>query len=416
MDDLRGEIAALRARMRLLTLSGIGLITILVLSAGGADLVAKTLVESDAWTVKTKLVNGTLQSRLIVTTDADNARVRLDKANLQLALTQTVEPYLASSAEGSLWYDDANNKVRYSNGTAWVDVGSGTGGIAPQVCQGRLTLVSQDPVPTVATPETILTGSTLYFTPYTGNRVSLYIASSWQMYSFTELTLSLSGLIENKTADVFLYDNAGALALEHVAWTNDTTRAVALVVQDGVKVKSGATSRRFLGTIRTTAVAAQCQDDMKKRFVINAYNRVPRPGYLNPGYVNNTASNSYPLIAGATFVPLINSTDSKFEFINLGDYGIDYVCHGVLQNTLSGGGHIAVGEDSESSPATWCGSLNSAGIMTATCGRPYTPSEGYHYLQMLGRADNANGSFIADWYANGALNSRGTHLRVTIWG
>jgi hypothetical protein len=84
----------------------------------------------------------------------------------------------------------------------------------------------------------------------------------------------LSGLA-NTLYDIFLYDNSGTLALEAVAWTNDTTRATALVQQDGVYVKTGDTTRRYLGTIRTVA-AGQTEDSMTKRYVYNEANKVPR--------------------------------------------------------------------------------------------------------------------------------------------
>jgi hypothetical protein len=59
-----------------------------------------------------------------------------------------------------------------------------------------------------------------------------------------------------------------------VEWTNDTTRATALATQDGVLIKSGDTSRRYLGTFRTTVTTGQCEDSTTRRYVWNYYNRV----------------------------------------------------------------------------------------------------------------------------------------------
>ena len=60
-------------------------------------------------------------------------------------------------------------------------------------------------------------------------------------------------LTAGKIYDVFLWDNAGTLTLELSApWTNDTTRADALSAQNGRSVKTGATSRNWVGTIRAT--------------------------------------------------------------------------------------------------------------------------------------------------------------------
>jgi hypothetical protein len=75
---------------------------------------------------------------------------------------------------------------------------------------------------------------------------------------------------------VFVYANAGTPTLEATAWTNDTTRATALVAQNGVLVKSGATTRRYIGSFRTTTVSGQTEDSYAKRLVWNYYHRVPR--------------------------------------------------------------------------------------------------------------------------------------------
>lgn len=144
---------------------------------------------------------------------------------------------------------------------------------------GRLTLTTGVPVTT-----TDVTGATtIYYTPYLHNGIGLYDGTSWKLYSFSELSLALGTLTADKNYDVFLYDNAGTLTLELTAWTNDTTRATALVLQDGVWCKTGALTRRYLGTIRTTSTTTTedsgggtTTNVGGKRFVWNAYNRVPR--------------------------------------------------------------------------------------------------------------------------------------------
>ncbi|GIW81501.1 MAG: hypothetical protein KatS3mg105_3308 [Gemmatales bacterium] len=148
------------------------------------------------------------------------------------------------------------------------------GGLYAHVCEGRLTLTSGTPV----TTSDVTGATTIYFTPYNGNRIALYDGTKWKIYSFSELSLSLSSISANKNYDVFIYDNAGTLTLElSAAWTNDTTRADALTTQDGVKVKSGATTRRYLGTIRGSATAGQVNDKRDERGLANWYNAVTRP-------------------------------------------------------------------------------------------------------------------------------------------
>lgn len=184
--------------------------------------------------------------------------------------------------------------------------GGGSGGaVDNSICNGRLTLESGVPVST--TDQTAK--STLYFTPYKGNRIALYDGSAWSILTFSELSLDISGYTANKNYDIWAYNNSGAVALESTAWTNDTTRATPLATQDGVYVKSGAATRRYLGTIRITGTAGQCEDSVTKRFVWNYRNRVKRPFIkVDPNshvystnawrYVRNDSANKIELVIG----------------------------------------------------------------------------------------------------------------------
>lgn len=141
------------------------------------------------------------------------------------------------------------------------------------VVDGRLTLTSGTPVTTAD----VTAATTLYFALYRGNRIALFDGTSqWKLYPLTELSIAVPATTVTMY-DVFVYDNSGTLTLELVAWTNDTTRATALTTQNGVLVKSGATSRRYVGSFRTTGSSGQTEDSRTKRFVWNYYNRVPRP-------------------------------------------------------------------------------------------------------------------------------------------
>lgn len=145
-------------------------------------------------------------------------------------------------------------------------------GPVPSVCEGRLTLTTGVPVTTAD-----VTGATsIYFTPFRGNRISLYDGSSaWVSLTFTEKTLALGTLTNDLPYDVFAYNNSGVVALELLAWTSKTARATALVLQDGVLVKTGATTRRYLGTFHTTATT-MTEDSAAKRLLWNYYNRTSR--------------------------------------------------------------------------------------------------------------------------------------------
>lgn len=125
--------------------------------------------------------------------------------------------------------------------------------IDPAVCDFRLSLVSNTPV--MVTNQAA--AATLYLVPFNGNRIALYdtVGAAWDIISSGQVTVPLTGLLANTVYDVFVY-GGGSLSVEFVAWASATARATAIAYQDGVPCKSGALSRRLVGTIRTGAAAA----------------------------------------------------------------------------------------------------------------------------------------------------------------
>lgn len=135
----------------------------------------------------------------------------------------------------------------------------------------RLTLTNGLPVTTAD----VISAGTLYFTPYLGNAITLYSGAAWFRFNMAQKSIAMPAAI-NTNYDVFVDYNSGVPILALLAWTNDTTRATALAYQDGIYVLSGTPTKRYVGTIRTTGVANQCEDSKAKRFVWNYNNRVNR--------------------------------------------------------------------------------------------------------------------------------------------
>jgi hypothetical protein len=156
-----------------------------------------------------------------------------------------------------------------TTGLKWA-VNSST--VVQATCQGRLTLTSG----TTITTADVTAATSVYFAPLNGNLIALYNGSAWAYSAFTERTLSIAGLAADTNHDVFIYDNAGTITLEAVAWTDGTTRATALALQDGIYVKTGTLTKRYLGTFRTTSTIGQTEDSVSKRFLFNYYNRAIR--------------------------------------------------------------------------------------------------------------------------------------------
>ena len=163
------------------------------------------------------------------------------------------------------------------NGTYISIPGSGGGGGGSSFTpigqfDARLTLSSGVPVTTAD----VTAATTVYLTPFKGDQISLYDgSSSWSSFTLSEISLAVPATTTTMY-DIFVYDNVGTLTLDATAWTNDTTRATALVLQNGVLVKSGQTERRYVGSFRTTGVSGQTEDSATSRFLWNYYNRVTR--------------------------------------------------------------------------------------------------------------------------------------------
>jgi hypothetical protein len=184
----------------------------------------------------TYVASGTKMTRtLVVASSNSNSAINLSYAAGGSARVRLIFPH---------WYGE-------------IDIG---------IVEGRLTLTSGVPITT-----SDVTGATnVYFTPYRGNRIALFDGTGWRKYQFTELTLALGTLTSGLPYDVFIYDNAGTLTLELLAWTNGTTRATAIALQDGVPSKTGALTRRLLGTFVTTSTTATEDSDSNRYLCIRA--------------------------------------------------------------------------------------------------------------------------------------------------
>lgn len=167
----------------------------------------------------------------------------------------------AANDRARLWYDGT---------TVWCTLAASSSSSA-KLQDFRLTLTTATPVTTAD----VTGATTIYCTPYKGNQISLYSGSAWVTRTSAEFSLALGTLTSGKPYDVFCYDNAGTPTLEFLVWTNDTTRATALVYQDGVLCKTGALTRRYLGTFYTTSTT-QTEDSKANRYLYNYYNQVQR--------------------------------------------------------------------------------------------------------------------------------------------
>lgn len=306
-------------------------------------------------------------------------------------------PYYAAAAAGSITVTPPTNAIRIgvAQTATSIVVGHTEAPVSPRgpPC-GRLTLTTGLPV----TSSDVTAATTLYYTPAGScNTISLYDGTAWEEYAFAELSIAVPATT-NQMYDVFAYDNAGVVALELTAWTNDSTRATNIVLQNGVYAKTGVLTRRYLGSFRTTAVSGQTEDSFAKRFVWNYYNRVPRAMRV----LEATDSWQYTT---STWRQARASTANQVAFvIGVADAPADFDVLAYADNS-GGGAHMAVsvGLDSTSAPTT--GNKGIRAYVTATGGfvpvfsslRVF-PAVGYHFAAWLEYAiTNTN---ITTWYGD----------------
>jgi hypothetical protein len=260
----------------------------------------------------------------------------------------------------------------------------------PSICNLRLTLTTAVPV----TTSDVTGAGTLYAALYKGNKVSLFDGTRWKVYMFTERSLALS-LTSGKNYDVFLYDNAGTLTLElSAAWTNDTTRADALALQDGVYVKSGATTRRYLGTIRASGTNTT-EDSLLKRYVWNYYNRVPRPMSV----IDTTNSWTY---ATAAWRYSNNSSANRLEYV-VGLNEDRVVAHALSQASTGSGiacsNGIGVDSSTANSAQQFIESSNPTAAGSGDLFAQYRgyPGIGFHFIAWIEYVRAGTATFAGDF-------------------
>lgn len=208
--------------------------------------------------------------------------------------------------------------------------------------EARLTLTTAVPVTTAD----VTAATTVYLTPYKGDKIALYDGTNWNIHTLTEISVAVPATTATMY-DVFVYDVAGTLTLDATAWTNDTTRATALATQNGVLVKTGATGRRYVGSFRTTGVSGQTEDSLVKRYVWNYYNRVVRP-------MRVTETTDTWTYTTATFRQANANTANQLDFIIGVSEDVVFATTNASVRSDTVGVHLvsAIGLDSTSATAT----------------------------------------------------------------
>ncbi len=246
--------------------------------------------------------------------------------------------------------------------------------ITSSIPGGRLTLTSGTPV----TTSDVASSTSVYYTPYVNDVITLWDGSIWKSINFTEKTLALGTVTSGLPYDVFGYLSSGNLVLEKLAWTNGTTRATGISLQDGRYCKTGDKTRLYLGSFYTISTT-QTADTNAKRFLFNAYHRKMRKLKIT----ESTDSWTY---STASWRSWNNSTANRVEvFIGIADDLTEVTFNGVASN--SGGysmGHgIGLDSTSANSADTFTAAGSSGALVAGSSVYKNYIAVGYHYLQAL---------------------------------
>lgn len=246
---------------------------------------------------------------------------------------------------------------------------------------------------------------TVFLTPCTGNRITLFDTTG---VAETCASAEVSIAVPATTAtmyDVWAYDSTFGtctVTLEVLAWTNDTTRATATARTNGRWVKSGNSSRLYVGSFRTAGSSGQSEDSTTKRYLYNQYNRVSR----TLTRADSTASYGYTT---ATIRQANGSTSNQVEVVvGQAEVGVDLVFGTTVGD--SGAGllpvSIGIGFDSTTtylSPMSGgtgtSGASTGAAQVNLTAHVTHYPTIGKHVYSMNEKGSGGGGT--TTWYGTG---------------
>lgn len=280
-------------------------------------------------------------------------------------------------------------------------------------CDVRLTLTSG----TAVTTADVTGAATVYATPYVAQgggpaSCAFYDGSAaWTAIPVTEVSIALGTLTAGLPYDVYCYNNSGAMGCDApVAWTNGTTRATALALQNGVYVKTGTTTRRYIGSFYTTSTTTT-EDSATKGDVCNYYNRVPRL------LTKADATASWTYVTTATVRQVRATATNQVEFLQcVAEYPVTASYFDLAQTNDASLRAIKIGLGLDSTTAFSASQSGNTLVTTSALQNGTTalfqasPAVGYHYLAMLEAGDAA---VTVTFYGTGTYAGTATLLAVT---
>jgi len=253
--------------------------------------------------------------------------------------------------------------------------------------QGRLYLVSANPIADGSSAG----NATLFFGPDNkGNQISLYNGSQFVQQSFSEVSLSNSGLSASTMYDVYISSVSDSSVTGHfLAWSGNTEPTRAL--QNGVLVNASDSTQLYVGSVYVDSYG-NFNDYPGVRTVWNFYNQVSKKLQAFDPTPSWTASSSSPQPANS------NTTFGQ------GRFGL---CTGLQSDALALHGMQAVLSSSDNDAANFGFGIDSTSLFNSvnrlaltSAGYPVNGVVvgtlnssllvGFHFIQRLEASVNGN--------------------------
>jgi len=361
-----------------------------IATAAGTDTYTATvgttrLVANDEYRIK------------IANANTGAATLELDSLGAKTIKTQNGNAVIAGQLYGQ-------HTFRY-DGTDMIVLNPNVQNIDNSINDFRLTLSTGVPVTTTD----VAAATTVYCTPYKGNRIALFDGAGWNIRTSAEFSLALGTLTATLPYDVFCYDNAGVPTLEFLAWSSTTARATALAYQDGILSKTGALTRRYLGTFYTISTTQTADSKSVGRFLYNYDNRVLR-NTLGTFSTDRTTT-------GTSYAEINSEIQNKFILGVSEDAVLGSITGTASNSTGNSYTSTALGFDGTSAEAGFETSFSNAGagglkMPCCVSGQKIGLAVGYHYATLLGKVDGNTGT----WYAATAATTSKVYLSLGIMG
>lgn len=250
---------------------------------------------SGVYTPPASTVAPAVTGTLISSTDFNAQTTDMSNALTQSIAANGVTPITANIPMSSFKFTGLGAGSANGDSVRYEQLFAATGGSITEVSNFRITLQTG-----VAVPQFVINSTTVYCTPYKGNKISIWNGTGWKQYFSAEFSLALDSNAAHtgyqqsgKNFDFFVEASTGVPRLcTSPAWTSDILRSNAIAQLNGIWTNNASIVLRFgvnsgdtvtipanqalyLGTMR--AVGDGLATDLNTlRYIWNMYNRVPR--------------------------------------------------------------------------------------------------------------------------------------------